>query len=565
MLSSNTPSPAPKTPKETLQEPVVSPPPFDWGALHTVADVAEFLGARRSDLVYWLYTASPEKRYTEFEIPKRTGGTRVISAPTEQIKTWQSRVAEKLVQTYRPHPSAHGFLEKRSVLTNAQNHTGARFVLNVDLKDFFPSINFGRVRGLFMKPPFAMDPPAATVLAQLCTLRNGLPQGAPTSPMLSNFVASELDRRLLRLAKSHGVTYSRYADDISFSCDRPEFPPLLAFYELDARGNKTLCLGDALAKEIGAAGFAPNPSKFRLQSYAVRQAVTGLTVNAKANVQRDRIRRVRAMLHAWERFGLCAAGEEYFSRYRPSASALRDPGPRFRHAVYGQLSFIKMVRGVDDPLFLKLCARVLDLDPNPSRFLKKMVFGDELYDVFISHASEDKDAIARPMAQALGRQGLKAFLDEAHIGWGENFAKKINTALGASRYVLAIVSSSSVIKDWPTLELNTALALEASGQKTVIPVVVGKPDLSKLPLLKAKDWYVWQDDPEALALRVRQVVKGELRGAARRTNTEKEGEALTDGAEAAPDRALSAAMNPDSADKKPGFFSRLFAKKPRSS
>jgi len=560
MLSSDKSNPAPETPTETLQEPPLEPHPFAWGALQTVADVAEFLGARRSDLAYWLYTAPPDKRYTEFEIPKRTGGMRLISAPTDQIKTWQNRVAEKLAQSYRPHPSAHGFLEKRSVLTNAWDHTGVRFVLNVDLKDFFPSINFGRVRGLFIKPPFAMAPPAATVLAQLCTFRNGLPQGAPTSPILSNFVASELDRRLTRLAKSNGVAYSRYADDISFSCNRPEFPPDLAHYEVDAGGLKTLRLGAALAKEISAAGFAPNLGKLRLQTRAMRQAVTGLTVNAKANVQRRRIRRVRAMLHAWEKFGLQAAGQEHFSLYRPSAAALRDPGPRFRHGVYGQLSFIKMVRGVDDPLFLKLCARVLDLDPNPSRFLKKMVFGDELYDVFISHASEDKDAIARPIAQALARQGLKAFLDEAHIGWGENFTKKINTALGASRYVLAIVSSHSVTKDWPILELNAALAMEANGLKTVIPVVVGKPDLGKLPLLQAKDWYVWKDDVEALALRVRQVVKGELRGAARRQAVD----ARESSASAVPTEVAQGGTSPPVAssdiNKKPGFFARLFRK-----
>jgi hypothetical protein len=202
----------------------------------------------------------------------------------------------------------------------------------------------------------------------------------------------------------------------------------------------------------------------------------------------------------------------------------------------------------------------LDLDPNPSRFLKKMVFGDELYDVFISHASEDKDAIARPIAQALARQGLKAFLDEAHIGWGENFTKKINTALGASRYVLAIVSSHSVTKDWPILELNAALAMEANGLKTVIPVVVGKPDLGKLPLLQAKDWYVWKDDVEALALRVRQVVKGELRGAARRQAVEARGSS----ASAVPTEVAQEGASPPVAssdiNKKPGFFARLFRK-----
>lgn len=450
--------------------------------------------------------------------------------------------------TYQPHPSAHGFLHARSVATNADVHIGARYVLNVDLKDFFPSVHFGRVRGLFLKPPFNCGPKAAAVLAQLCTVRNGLPQGAPTSPILSNFAAAELDRRLTRLAKSHRLTYSRYADDLSFSCKQDAFPPAIAFHEIGAGGKQILHPGAALAKEIEAAGFAINLSKLRLQTYAMRQAVTGLTVNTRVNVQRKRIRRVRAMLHAWSKFGLEAAGREYFTKYRRSTAALADPARRFRHVVYGQLSFIKMVRGADDPLFLKLCAQVLELDPNPSKFLRKMVFGEESYDVFISHASEDKDDIARPIHAALARQGLKAFLDEAHIGWGENFVKKINTALGASRYVLAIVSQNSVTKDWPVLELNTALALEASGHKTVMPVIVGKPDLSKFPLVQGKDWFVWKNDPDAVALRVRQIVKGELVGAARRT-TPSAGTSLPP-------------VSPDDAPtKKPGFFARLFGRK----
>lgn len=541
------------TPPENDPEPL--PPAaavassFDWSRLQTVEDVAALLETTPGRLLYWLYKATPEARYRSFEIPKRGGGMRAISAPCDELRAWQDTILPLLMQTLQPHPSAHGFLHQRSVATNANAHIGARFVLNVDLKDFFPSVHFGRVRGLFLKPPFAMGVKAAAVLAQLCTVRNGLPQGAPTSPVLSNFVAAELDRRLTRLAKTHRLTYSRYADDLSFSCNLDAFPPSIAFHEIDASGRKILHIGAALIQEITAAGFAHNPTKLRLQSRGMRQAVTGLTVNARINVQRKRIRRLRAMLHAWEKFGLEAAGQEHFARYRGARGPLKAAGVRFRHVVYGQLSFIKMVRGADDALFLKLCARVLDLDPNPSRFLRKMVFGDDHFDVFISHAGEDKDAIARPVFVALEKRRIKAFLDEAHIGWGESFTRKINTALGSARYVLAIISSNSIDKDWPTLELNTALALEANGHKTVIPVVVGKPDLSKLPLVQGKDMFVWRGDPEALAERVRQIVRGELEGAARRTAKPKRVGTSTPAIADAP------------APKKPGFFSRLFGRK----
>jgi RNA-directed DNA polymerase len=165
-----------------------------------------------------------------------------------------------------------------------------------------------------------------------------------------------------------------------------------------------------------------------------------------------------------------------------------------------------MVRGPADSVYLKLCSKVLDLDPNPSKFIRQMVFGADDYDIFISHASEDRAAIARPIFEACERLGLKAFLDEEHIAWGETFTKKINIALGAARTVLAVISSTSVAKDWPLTEVNTALTLEVSGDKTVVPLIIGKPDLSKLPLIRGKDYLVWKDDPLSVALKLREAV-----------------------------------------------------------
>ena len=130
-----------------------------------------------------------------------------------------------------------------------------------------------------------------------------------------------------------------------------------------------------------------------------------------------------------------------------------------------------------------------------------------IYDVFISHASEDKETIARPIFEACEKLGLKAFLDEAHIAWGASFTEKINVALGSARTVLTIVSPASVAKDWPVLEVNTALALEVSGEKTVVPLIVGKPDLSKLPLIKTKDQLVWTGDAMFVAQNLKAAVE----------------------------------------------------------
>jgi RNA-directed DNA polymerase len=469
--------------------------------LDTAADVAAFLGMPSGRLIYTLYKAPPAERYRHFEIPKRSGGMRLISAPRGLVRDAQEKLAPLLQAAYDAHPSAHGFIAGKSIVSNAHPHVGRHWVLNIDLADFFPTINFGRVRGLFMAQPFGMGAKAATVMAQICTYRNGLPQGAPTSPALSNFIAASLDRRLTRLAKEQRCRYSRYADDITFSCDQTVFPPALAVLDVGAPPERQVAVGEALEEAIRTCGFAVNAKKVRLQGRHRHQSVTGLAVNRTVNVERTRIRRIRAMLHAWEKHGLEAAGTEHFAKYGrvPDGGMPSAPGPIFRSIVYGQLAFVKMVRGATDPVFLKLCARLIDLDPNPSRFIRQMVFGADDFDIFISHASEDKAAIARPIYEACARYGLKAFLDEEHIGWGQSFTKKINTALGAARTIVVVVSSNSVTKDWPLLEMNTALGMEASGAKTVIPVMVGKPDLSKLPLIRGKRWITWTGDGMAVA------------------------------------------------------------------
>jgi RNA-directed DNA polymerase len=475
--------------------------------LQSADDVATYLGPPLGQLLWTLYRAPDDVRYRHFEIPKRSGGMRQIHAPIGLLRELQDRLHVDFKQLYRAHPNAHGFINGRSIATNAGDHAGKRWVLNIDLEDFFPTINFGRIRGLLMRPPFELGLAAAAVCAQIVTYRNGLPQGAPTSPVLSNFIAATLDRRLLRLAREHKLTYSRYADDITFSTDLPQFPPSIAVREQIESGGFKVAAGEALEQTIRACGFSINAKKVRIQGRGVHQSVTGLCVNARVNIERQRIRRIRAMLHAWDKFGLAKAAAEHLEKYRSPGRRPKhdDPGKAFRNIVYGNLSFVKMVRGPADPVYLKLCAKVLDLDPNPSKFIRQMVFGADDYDIFISHASEDRAAIAKPIFEACERLGLKAFLDEEHIAWGDAFTKKINVALGAARTVLAIVSSTSVTKDWPLTEVNTALALEVAGDKSVVPLIVGKPDLSRLPLIRGKDYLEWSGDPVQVARRLREV------------------------------------------------------------
>lgn len=228
------------------------------------------------------------------------------------------------------------------------------WVLNLDLKNFFPSITFPRVIGLFKKKPYEIPSPAATVLAQICCFEDKLPQGAPTSPIVSNMICAKLDNELYRLARKYKCRYTRYADDISFSTYNYDFPSALA--KINSSGQVEL--GDELTCIIHENWFEVNPDKVRLRRRNLRQEVTGLTVNdfadsGRPNVRRQYVRQIRAMLHAWERNGLEDAEIEYFKRHdKKHRAPFKDP-PSLEQVIGGKIGFLGMVIGKDNSVYLR--------------------------------------------------------------------------------------------------------------------------------------------------------------------------------------------------------------------
>ena len=261
------------------------------------------LGFTPSGLSFVLYKLPDSKKYTLFEVPKRDGGKRQIKAPEASLSLLQRRLAtllteclEELKKAKPPRrPLAHGFEKGRSIITNAQLHKRRRYVFNLDLTDFFPSINFGRVRGFFLKDKsFELKPPVATVLAQIACFQNELPQGSPCSPVISNLIGHVLDGRLARFAKAYKCTYSRYADDITFSTSRKDFPPEIAVPTAGAAWQAS----DELRVRIKDAGFEINNKKTRMQFRGSRQVTTGLMVNEKVNIRQEYLRAARHMCKA---------------------------------------------------------------------------------------------------------------------------------------------------------------------------------------------------------------------------------------------------------------------------
>lgn len=179
-----------------------------------------------------LYFKSDKEKYGTFSIPKKSGGRREIVAPNEPLKTIQKNLASILSDDYeeikleqkRQLQIAHGFLRQRNILTNADIHRNKRFVLNLDLENFFDSFHFGRVRGYFLKNRyFLLNEDIATLIAQIACYEGKLPQGAPSSPIITNLICSILDYRIWKIARKYHLDYTRYADDLSFSTNEKRF------------------------------------------------------------------------------------------------------------------------------------------------------------------------------------------------------------------------------------------------------------------------------------------------------------------------------------------------------
>jgi RNA-directed DNA polymerase len=291
-------------------------------------------------LQYYAYHKK-ESRYRTFQIPKRTRGeVRTIKAPDHGLLRLQRLLLTCLTASFTTsHDASHGFVPGRSVLTNAQPHSGHRFILNLDLLNFFSNTFLGRVVAVLQLAPFSLKKEAAYLVANLCCDQGCLPQGAPTSPLLTNAVCQRLDRRLYQLATRHRCTYTRYADDLTFSANRPIF-----------RDGFHQHLNEILQTE----GYQQNKLKQRLQTPETRQEVTGIVVNERPNVPREYVRQIRAMLHNWETQGYDIANATLRKHYATSKTHNRqkEKAPKLERVLAGKIAYLGMIRGKEDAQYL---------------------------------------------------------------------------------------------------------------------------------------------------------------------------------------------------------------------
>ncbi|WP_421847195.1 TIR domain-containing protein [Marinomonas sp.] len=439
-----------------------------FSRLTSQQDLANVLEVPLGQLLYIIYE---QKKYSSFTISKKSGGLRVIDSPSVSLSILQNKIKILLEPYYRIKAPVHGFVSGgRSIITNAEKHKKKKFILNIDLVDFFGSINRGRVRGIFLNKPFNIETKAANLLAEICTYKNKLPQGACTSPLISNLASVQLDNKLIQIAKAYHLTYTRYADDITLSSNK-EMPESI-IRKIGSEGNKW-AVGSFLEKAIISSGFLINEKKTRLQKQYEKQVVTGLIVNERVNIDRKYIRNTRAIIHSWGKYGAILAERELIKNLNIKITESPN-GSILKNHVYGRLSFIKMIRGEDFSAYLSLCKKILKIDNNPPKNISILKEKFDMYDVFICHASEDKESVAMPLYNYLNDKGYHVFIDNIRISWGDSLVSKINTALKKSKYVVTVISKDSINKKWPMAELNSVIAMDInSNLKKILPIFVG--------------------------------------------------------------------------------------------
>ena len=277
----------------------------DFLSISSNLQLANYLNVPLRRLTMYAYGCV--RKYSCKVIPKKnSGGTRIISAPVGQLKSLQRKLADCLSACYEPLDCVYGFVEGRSVADNARMHTRKRYVLTLDLEDFFPSITAPRVWGLFIKR-LGLSKEVADTLTNLCCFDGCLPQGAPTSPVISNMICWSMDRAFLSLASNYRISYSRYADDLVFSSTSSH--RIKSIFDFDKEGIDGV--SDKIIGIVETNGFHINKQKVHIASSGCRQLVCGIVVNKKCNIKRSDYRKMRSLFHIWKAEGAESALIQY--------------------------------------------------------------------------------------------------------------------------------------------------------------------------------------------------------------------------------------------------------------
>ncbi|MBE8726777.1 reverse transcriptase family protein [Flavobacterium hungaricum] len=339
-------------------------------------------------LQYLAYNRKVSKinHYHTFELEKKSGGKRKISAPKPKLKEIQTWILENILHQIPYTIEAHGFVKERSIVTNAQPHVNKDIVVNVDLKDFFPTITYKRVKGLFCKLGYSEE--VATILSLLCTyseinettldgvtyyVQSGerkLPQGSPASPAISNLIVYKLDKKINGLAQKLNCSYTRYADDMSFSTTQ----------ENSSNISKLLYF---TKKIIASEGFIVHPEKIHVMRKGMQQKVTGIVVNNKLNIDRNQLRKFRALLHNIEKNGWKD------QKWGKAVHVI--------NAIEGYINYVNMVNPEKGTLFKENLKNIIKLHGLPH--IEKIIIPEKVTPIAVSLPEEKEETTVKQQSE----------------------------------------------------------------------------------------------------------------------------------------------------------------------
>jgi retron-type reverse transcriptase len=285
--------------------------------------LAHLLNTSHTDLA--ALAENGARNYFKFHISKKNGGKREILSPRPQLRIVQRKILDTLLHKVPLNNHAEGFRKKRSILTNAQRHTDKQIVVKLDLKDFFPTITASRVKGMFIHMGYPAN--VADMLTGLTTYRGRLPIGSPTSPVISNIICRRMDKRFVNLGRKMDFSYSRYADDLTFSSNNQGIPKLVPF------------IREILVDE----GFEVNESKLRIMRNIRRQKVTGIVVNQEPNIAREELKKLRAVLYNCQRNGMRKESVKWARKEKNIALPWQYSVKDFRKSLLAKINYVKMV------------------------------------------------------------------------------------------------------------------------------------------------------------------------------------------------------------------------------
>ncbi len=314
-------------------------------------DLGVFLSEVASPSLLDYIITRKDSYYRNFRVKKKNGTYRNINEPLNQLFTIQKEFSQFFLINRAKNYHSHGFELNKSIITNANKHVNKKIVLNIDLEDFFSNISAPRISKLLLDK-FNVSELEAIKIANLLTYKNSLPQGAPSSPVLSNLICEQLDDELNKYCKQFNITYTRYADDMSFSFNFNKLPIIQV---------KNIIF------IIEQNNFKINKKKFRYYYRNTRQLVTGLVVNEKINVKREYYKKLRAILHNWSTKGLVYAQDKFIEKYGENKN--------FILTVEGWVNFLGQVKGNNNPQFLTIKSQ-LDKLLQESQFVKTFNFNN---------------------------------------------------------------------------------------------------------------------------------------------------------------------------------------------